>query len=336
MVRNFFLIYSIKIKMARVKQRNPKKTPAMFQRTQLVKRRPMMKTTRKGAYKAGRKKQMVIRRAPMVETKSLDTLTQITRMGLVADGQVEGIRNTLLPYELQNVTAFNLLPIFPYYKNQHGLNEGEVIGSSIFSKYLKCKLEFELPSGQNLIRHPAEVYLIHGWITQPIGATAHTTPSDKNMTPGFFMNHIDDQVQQYFTSRFDKLQILPKSTSNLKIEGYRKLKVKERSNLGVNTGQFESGLNDMLYGAKPLINLECNWKCMKKIHLTKGQDVTVVGPGGQTTEFRYPNNSWIPFVLVYSPTHTTFRDNGAGGVYPPGVEPKIKVRYNTIHYYSDS
>lgn len=327
--------------MPRTKQSNPKRTPRMFQKTStFYKKRPMVRTTRKGAYKPARKRAMVNRRNPLVETKQLDTLTQITRMGIVGEGQTEGIRNTLLPLELSNATAFNILPIWPYYKNQHGLHEGEVIGSSIFSKYLKCKLEFELPMGDNLIRHPAEVYLIHGWITQPTGATAHTTPSDKNMTPGFFMNHIDDQLQQYFNGRLDKLEIIPKRTSNLKIEGYRKLKVKERSNLGVNTGQFESGLNDTLYGAKPLINMNCEWKCMKKIHLQHGADVEVVGPGGQITEFRYPNWSWIPFVVVYSPTYQSFTDNvpgpGLNPIYPPGVEPKLKVRYNTIHYYTDS
>lgn len=325
--------------MARTKQSRPKRTPAMFQKTQVVPRKAMMKTTRKGAYKPARKKQMAIRRAPFVETKNVDTLGQCLRMGIAADETIPGtgIRNTLLPLELTNATAFNLLPIFPYYKNQHGLDDSEVIGSSLFSKYLKCKIEFELPSGQDLIRHPAEVYLIHGWVTQPIGATAHTTPNDKNMTPGLFMNHIDDQIQQYFNSRLDKLEIIPKRTSNLKIEGYRKLKVRKSNNLGVQTGQFESGLDDVLYGAPPLINMECNWKCQKKIHLSHGQNVV---HNGFTTEFRYPNHSWLPFVLVYSPTFQSFTDNATGPglhpIYPPGVEPKIKVRYNTVHYYSDS
>lgn len=323
--------------MARTKQSNPRRTPAMFRRTQIVKRKPMMRTTRKGAYKPKRKQAMANRRAPFVETKSLDTLEQITRMGIAADESVQGIRNTLLPLELQNASAFNLLPIFPYYKNQHGLDSGEILGSSIYSKYLKCKLEFELPSADNLIRHAAEVYLIHGWITQPIGATAHTTPSDKNMTPSVFMNHIDDQIQEYFNSRLDKLQVIPRRTSNLKIEGYRKLKVKKSANLGVNTGQFESGLDDKLYGANPLINMTCSWNCKKKLHLTHGTNVV---HNGFTTEFRYPNHSWIPFVLVYSPTFQSFTDNATGPglnpIYPPGVEPKIKVRYNTIHYYSDS
>lgn len=297
----------------------------------------LKKTTTKGAYKASTKKNFQKRRAPFVETKQLDTLTQCIRVGIGSDENVQGLRNTLLPLELQNASAFNILPIFPYYKNQHGLDEGEVVGSSIYSKYLKSKVEFELPSGDNLIRHPAEVYLVHGWVTAPTNATAHTTPSDKNMTMAFYMNHIDDQLQQYFNSRLDKLQVIPKRTSNVKINGYRKLKVRETANLGVNTGQFESGLDDILYGAKPLINMTCNWKCMKKLHLTRGENVV---HNGFTTEFRYPNHSWIPFMMVYSPTFQSFTDNIAGPglkpIYPPGVEPKIKVRYNTIHYYSDS
>ena len=156
------------------------------------------------------------------------------------------------------------------------------------------------------------------------------------MTQSIFMNHIDDQVQQYFNDRLDKLRFIGKSTSNLKILGYRKLRIPKRSNLGMEPQVYESGLDDKIEGSLPIINMECSWRCMKKLQLTKGEDLTMPHPPNTVSEFRYPNNSWIPFMLVYSPTFAQFRSQGAGGIYPPGVEPFISVRYNTKHYYSDS
>lgn len=299
--------------------------------------RNLKKTTTRGAYKRGAKKNFRVRREPFVETKALDTDTLMIEAGIAGNETAHGVRNTLLPLELQNQSAFNILPIFEYYKKSQGIEDYQVVGNSIYSKYLKTKLEFTLPYGDDTIRHPAEVFLVHGWITQPIGATAHTSPSDKNMTQGIFMNHINDQIQQYFNDRLDKLRFIGPSTSNVQILGYKKLKIPKRANLGLVPTLYESGMDDPIEGSLPMINATVQWRCMKKIQLTKG--ISQVNPGsGFTSEFRYPNNSWIPFMVVYSPTFQSFTANqpGAGNIYPPGIEPKISVRYNTKHYYSDS
>jgi len=300
----------------------------------------LKRTTKKGAYKKNIKRNFQVRRAPFVETKSQDTEQVITRLGITGTESVLGLRNSLLPLELQNATALTVLPLQPYVLNSQGITDETIVGTSIYSKYLKAKVEFELPYGDDTIRHPAEVYLIHGWVTQPIGATAHTTPSDKDITFGFYHNHINDQIQQYFNDRLDKIRVIPKNTSNLKIEGYRKLRVKKNNNLGMTSQIFESGLNDVIVGSQPTINMNVSWKCNKKLQLTRGEAMISPNPIIQPTQFMYPNNSWIPFLCVYNPTFSSFTDNATGPglspIYPPGVEPKIKVRYNVQHYFSDS
>lgn len=324
--------------MPRVKQSNPKRTPAMFQRTQVIRnpyhKRNLRRTTRKGAYSKNTKKAFQIRRAPFVETKvnSPDAMTKELQME--AEESTGGLWNSMVVNtQVHNSDAHTLLPIAPWIFTTQGTDDHNMLGRSIFSKYLKTKVEFTLPSQDRVIRHPAEVYLIHGWVTQPTGATAHTVPSDKNMTYAEFNNHVNDQIKQWFNDRYDKLRFIEKTQSNLKILGYQKLRVKPKSNLGMDPQIFESGLNDKIVGAPPTINMTCTWPCMKKLHMTKGQKFTAYS--GHETDFYYPNHSWIPFLMVYSPTYESFRDTD---IYPDlsTDEPIINVRYNTQHYFTDS
>ena len=97
----------------------------------------LKKTTTRGAYKKGAKRNFRVRREPFVETKSLDTDTLMIETGIVGNETAHGVRNTLLPLELQNASAFNILPIFEYYKKSQGIDDHQVVGNSIYSKYLK-------------------------------------------------------------------------------------------------------------------------------------------------------------------------------------------------------
>ena len=49
-------------------------------------------------------------------------------------------------------------------------------------------------------------------------------------------------------------------------------------------------------------------------------------------EHQYPNYSWLQFMLVFNPTAGDFFNTT---LYPSG-DPKVKVRYNCIHYFTDS
>lgn len=96
--------------------------------------RNLKKTTTRGAYKRGAKKNFRVRREPFVETKALDTDTLMIEAGIAGNETAHGVRNTLLPLELQNQSAFNILPIFEYYKKSQGIEDYQVVGNSIYSK----------------------------------------------------------------------------------------------------------------------------------------------------------------------------------------------------------
>lgn len=290
----------------------------------------LRKTTRKGAYNPARKANFQKRRQPFVETKQQTDVLVALKAGVTTPGAVDDtIRLTTSPLSLSNgttgnVTEMNLLPIFAFNNMNKGLDASDMIGNSVYSRYLKTKLEFELPSGTSAIRHPCDVYVIHGFVTQPLGRTLNSTPTMGTTERSSINNHITEQIQEYFNQRLDKLQFIPKRTSNIKILGYRKLKVKQNNQLGVDTTVAASSIGTDYVGAKPLINMVCNWPMKRKVHY-------VQGTSNNQLEFNYPNYAWLPFLCVYNPTAGDFLDNQR---YP--VEPKIKVRYNSIHYFSDS
>ena len=79
----------------------------------------LKKTTARGAYKKGAKRNFRVRREPFVETKSLDTDTLMIETGIVGNETAHGVRNTLLPLELQNASAFNMQHVSAIAKHTH-------------------------------------------------------------------------------------------------------------------------------------------------------------------------------------------------------------------------
>ena len=55
-------------------------------------------------------------------------------------------------------------------------------------------------------------------------------------------------------------------------------------------------------------------------------------------EHNYPNYGWIPFMAIYNPTAVEFLScvTYPGATSGSNNPPELTVRYNSIHYYSDS
>lgn len=288
----------------------------------------MRKTTRKGAYRKSAKRQFQKRRAPFVETKFQTDVLVALKAGTPPSGVSDTIRIPTEPLSISNGTTGNpseytLLPINCFYNMNRGLEASDMIGSNIYSRYLKTKLEFELPRGDLSIRHPCDIYVIHGFVTKPLGRTLSTAPTIGTTERSSIITHMNEVIAEHFNQRLDKLEYRSKRKSQLKILGYRKLKVKKSAQLGIDTQS--QGIGGNFVGSKPLINMSCNFPTKRKIHY-------VEGTSNNQLQFNYPNHAWLPFILIYNPTAGDFLDTQ---LYSMG-EPKLKVRYNSIHYFSDS
>jgi len=352
-------------------------------------RRYMKKVSKRGAYKNNVKRQIVMRRAPVVETK------QRVHSDIAAiNGYLPGGGSLVNPLNWRTLVtddAFTVLPLLSYYRNSQGFDDFNVIGRSLFSKYLNMKMQLRCPqnelmtftdpeggayTAQNvMIQDPTKVYLICGWITQNLNY-----PLDNNPSPSLpaqsqadedaIENYITQQLKPFFDDDEDKLQFRPKETTNIKIEKYVQLKPKLDSAIGTKAVPIhtistaydgtmtERGSNQQNYnygptapfgtpgnvtsistvsgsGSIPEISKSHSFKCMKKIPLTEGKEAANFAVDKQNL---YPNNSWVPFCVIYNPNYEQ-------QVAQTAVDPVtgrftrvqfMEYRWNDSHYFTDS
>ena len=169
----------------------------------------LKKTTRKGAYAPARKAAFQKRRAPFVETKNQTDEILAGKNGQIDGSVKDGIRNPVVPLEISNGVVSNaneltMLPVHTFFNMNKGLEGSDMIGSSVYSRYLQARLEFEIPSGAKAIQHPCNLYLIHGWVTAPKNNTLHTTTTVEAQTRQDLQDYVKNHVFEHFNQRRDR------------------------------------------------------------------------------------------------------------------------------------
>ena len=123
-----------------------------------------------------------------------------------------------------------------------------MIGNNLTSKYLKVKAQFRFPNNQYILRQnggnieePTErnlnvfienqckLYFICGWVTKDMGRPIQISRAGdgllaKQVTEDSLARYVCDQVEPYFNDDTDKLEFRPKTTTNIKILHYSRVK----------------------------------------------------------------------------------------------------------------
>ena len=286
--------------------------------------KPMKATTKKGAYAKKRKKNMMIRRAPFVETKSKTYEDLVTQFPGLID------RTDWYTYDTEhahlNPDTFLLWA--------RGMEENELIGNSCFAKYLKMKVHVRFPQpSQNtsagfkqIPMLPQNYELVWGWIPNELNWTSKTTPQADTATHDDINSFINQRVVDYFNDQKDKLRFIPKRASTIRITGRRKVKPDMRylSTAPPQTVDPSVG-SDYAVGTIPDYFTSISWNMNKKLHLQPS--TKLVG----STQGLYPNfGTWLPFCTLI---------NWEFEALPTGSERKTlcpSIQYNDCIWYSDS
>lgn len=331
-------------------------------------RPPMRKQSKRGAYKKSVKNQMVLRRAPIVETKQrvqgdIDSLN-----GLHPDNDVHVEQSNCLNWRtISLASAFTLLPLTVYTRNSHGLQDYQMIGDSLFSKYLNVRTQFRWPDGQQMIEdpqytgsgpapdvrnmmieHTCKVYLICGWITEPpnfpITALSSKTPA-ADVTEAIISQYITENLYPYFDDDQDKLLFRPKQTSNIKIDKYVRVSPSIDTQIGtmaVPRGRDVGGTR-RAHGSIPDVSRNWSTKTNRKLTHTLGLPIENPEPTASVPkpdqQNYFTNNSWIPFCMIYNPQYQETKDAIAAwkedSPDDEDVASNFMYRYNVAHYYTD-
>ena len=282
------------------------------------------------------KKTMMASRAPLVETKSK------TREDLVQHFMprpIAGLHDTMIFNSIGRHQLFHMNPL-TYFVHVQGLDEHQIIGKAVTTKYLKQKISVRFPqigfSAAGVAKVvpivPQRYELVWGWVPVPLAKTGSTYPVAPDVSINIMNDHINDRVKDYLDERKDQLRYIPKQASSIRIVGRRRVKpnLNELSTAPLTTIDSTTG-DDYAVGSLPMYHTSINWKCNgRKLNLEKG--VSMAGGTGAFGDILYPNYSWLPFCVFNIIDYETL----PGEPGTPRMPHCPAVAYNDILYYTDS
>ena len=306
----------------------------------------MKKTTSRGAYKKARKKQMVIRRAPVVESKKDERFEWTGKTYLPAAGGSNSTWSDNLTFvDLQigdNPSAADpavpnhVIAGFPetFMFRTQGFGANEMVGESIFMKYLKMKFEIKLPADAGLIHFPqCQLYLVHGFIDKSIDANEYTTPTLQALSRVNIAEFVADHIDEYFNNQNEPMRYQPKGRnfSPVKILGRKEIKWDKSKSILPDPVRSGAAAADQ-WGELPTKIVDCEWPMMKKVRYTLLQNGTAapgaVGQNTRSNNFFVNNTDQIPFWALYMP--------GGDNILYSTTTNRIQYRRNDVAYFTDS
>ena len=334
-------------------------------------------TNRKQAYKKSVKNQMSMRRAAIVETKQRvsSDIAQINGFAPIDPGQAVHSDFYVQPVNFRPIVpedAFEFLPLDSFYRNSHGFEEYNCIGNSIFSKFLKFKLQVRFPDngtihlpvpeqeqpapgatyecGNKMIEQPTKLYLICGWVTQnwncPIEGTTNSVPisgarpSRDSATQEQLKEYIKRQIEPYFDDSTDKLMFREKETSNIKIDLYTRIKPDTTHAIGTQavptSENIHNGMTtttEQVAGTGSIPDVNKSWTAKTNRKIHLTEGTALAGITGDAQNL-YPNHSWLPFAMLYNPD---WKKQAANFVSGGGSEQYRFTSVQAIQYrYNDA
>ncbi len=256
-------------------------------------------TTRRGAYGKNRKRNFQRRRAPFVETKTVDD------RDMAATFPLSKPNNPGVEYKNYVSELINMNPDSFILKNQ-GLGESECIGQSVFARYLKMKISIQFPSPNSiktddgstkqLPLHPQRYELIWGFVPAPLSLTPSTTPDSRVETLAHIHDYINNRVDEYFDALTDTMDFIPKRSVAIRIIGRRKVRpaATQISSPGMTLGDTAAAAQQV--GTTPTYDTAVSWPMNRKIHYEKSSNLD----GGSKETGLYANWSWLPFCCLWN------------------------------------
>lgn len=347
--------------------------------TQTTYQKKLTNKTKKQAYSKGVKRSTMLRRAAVVETKQrVDADIAYINGHTEENDWAQPLSWKPLGYSpLQGVAdlgtnAFTWIPLQSFTRNSLGLQEYQMVGQNITSKFLKVKVQFRFPNNQYIltesgkdievaternmnvfIQNQCKLYFICGWVTKDMGRPIQISQTGDGLlasqvTEASLARYVCDQVEPYFNDDEDKLQFRPKTTTNIKIEHYSRVKPNLTQTIptqGIAQQTWTNNLGEDINltsptGSIPDVYKSWTFKPNRKVQYTLGTPAEENAAGKDTQNF-YPNDTWLPFCIAYNPDYEELLKQWEEPPSPGSVPYvrkvcQIQFRHNSAHYYTDS
>lgn len=277
--------------------------------------------------------------APIAETKKYRWATGLESAGTL---DVQGIREFFVNNDTNTATFLPLHSFLFMKRNLHAPSlPGSVMGKDIFSKYLSMKIEVLYPQARyGPIKGARPIEIIWGFTT-PINLSNKTVPDNSKPTNDDIITHITEQVDEDFDQSTDLMEFKDARRRSYNIIGRIKCKPDRRHLITGPIANAESGTALSTNADTPAKIYTINFPMMKKIRLEQSDNLGDGGVGPATDPFVYPNQAYLPFVLLYNKDKDAYEDNQPAQVNASGVEiaaaeeHQIRIRYQDCHWFND-
>ena len=252
------------------------------------------------------------------------------------------------PYTLQgthlSTTSITVLPLRSFLRVSRGDRKNQMTGNQIMSKsiYLKGKLggyqepSPPVPLGGNFVPNTNfsnKIYLVTGWLKDTTSYNDFTSPTLTNANRNNVEAFMLAQLKQHFDETQDEMRFREQKKDNIQIDKYQLLTTGEDTQadqqMGIDFKAYWKTNRKVVYSE--CSRLTGNNEVIQNSDLTQGQTINMTDEfkesgdalGGDSGGF-IPNNSWLPFALLYQP----YPVSGAANTLPACI-------YNDIHYFTD-
>ena len=256
-----------------------------------------------------------------------------------------------------NTTNFIFIPDFCNYQT-HGLDENQMTGRSTYQTLCAAKFLFKWPQstmktgvfkygvtpntdiGGRIPDQAMSYKLYWGFVPYKHMLTGQTTPTGTNVSAVELETVIKNRISDYFDSRQDRIQFIPKKTSTINIIGSKVLSAPQyHLNRMAVSGNSNPPNPD---GNIPDTLVKIKWPMNRKIHFEPTNNISGDGssqPAGVPTVF-YRNYDHIPFACVVSWNHNKLPEDDSTATDPDDrferTQRTPQVLINDITYYRDS
>lgn len=234
---------------------------------------------------------------------------------------------------------FSEFPCRSFLEMTQGLDEDQMVGTTVFNKYYSMKVKINFPT-EHPINDNFRAQLVWGWRTAPLAVPSSVptgfpagTPTRTTITRDQINNMVISSVSAGFNQNVDQMNFRDKEKTIYKVVGKRWVKPDRRHQIGKTQQAVgyidpdDDKFKTENIGSIPPWTHQITFKPMKKTKYERGPF-----DGPNATIRYFPNESWIPWVGLYTPNIGSYYEDG--GVVPDSA--KLQFSTNDCLWFTDS
>lgn len=252
------------------------------------------------AYRNRRKNRAIVQ--PFTETKKM----------------IDGVQSNVL----SSSTAFNCIQMVTYLYRKQGMAEGEMVGDSVYGRYLGVKMRFQFPPHDNAIDIPTTLHCYFITVFPGANWTKYTNPTQGAATKTQLEEHIENQLKEFYDTKQNRLQFNDR-LSGFRIDKHVQVKPDRNTQIGRPQSSLGGGATTGS-GAPPDVFINYSWDIKQKLHY---EEATGTQLGSDTHYLNRPGQAGYKCCVVYNPD---FAGQDAT------AERKITLDHNHAFWFGDS